>query len=127
MLKQARLFLTPVALVLIVWLSPQHVHGRSEQAHSPATANLPLVQQATLTYQGSFRLPDGEIAGTSFGYGGTAIAFNPARGSLYIVGHDWHQRVAEIAVPEIRTDALPSALATATPASDVANSAVSPE
>jgi hypothetical protein len=114
MLKQARLFFTPVPLVLIALLSSQRVHGRFEQLPSPAITNLPLVQQATLTYQGSFRLPDGEIAGTSFGYGGTAIAFNPAQGSLFIVGHDWHQRIAEIAVPDIRTGALPTALATAT-------------
>jgi hypothetical protein len=61
-----------------------------------------LLQAGDLVYQGSFRLPHGPIAGSSFDFGGTAMAFNPARGSLLLVGHPWQQQVAEIAVPAIR-------------------------
>lgn len=42
------------------------------------------------------------VGGSFFAYGGTGLAFNPARGSLFMVGHDWHQMVAEVAVPAIR-------------------------
>jgi hypothetical protein len=52
-------------------------------------------------YKGAFRLPFGENGASSFSYGGTAIAFNPHRRSLFIVGHDHHQAIAEVAVPDI--------------------------
>ena len=39
---------------------------------------------------------------SSFAYGGTALAFNLARGSLFLVGHPYGQQVAEVSVPEIR-------------------------
>ena len=37
----------------------------------------------------------------TFNYGGTALAFNPARHSLFVVGHDQAQLVAEIAIPPV--------------------------
>jgi len=73
-----------------------------------------LLYQADLTYVGAFRLPSGASGGSSFDYGGTALAFNPERGSLFIVGHDWQQQVAEISVPEVRQAATIALLATAT-------------
>ena len=73
----------------------------------------PLVQATDLMYQGAFRLPHGPVGGSSFDYGGTALAFNPARGSLFMVGHDWHQQVAEVTVPAIRRATRVSDLATA--------------
>jgi hypothetical protein len=80
---------------------------------STALAGLPLVQPATLAYQGSFRLPLAEEGDSGFAYGGTAMAFNPAHGSLFLVGHDWRQYVAEISVPEIRQRSVVGELATA--------------
>jgi hypothetical protein len=74
----------------------------------------PLVQPLHLVLEGSFRLPTGTFRASDFGYSGTALAFNAARGSLFMVGHDWHQAVAEIAVPEIRKGTRLSDLATAT-------------
>jgi hypothetical protein len=50
-----------------------------------------------LNYLGSFSVP----SGSEFGYGGTALSFNPTRNSLFIVGHDQQQRVAEISIPGI--------------------------
>ena len=41
-----------------------------------------------------------------FEYGGTAIGFNPSNRSLFIVGHDWDQFVAEIEIPGVRAGAL---------------------
>jgi len=71
--------------------------------------NAPLVQQGNLIYEGAFRVPDGSFRGpnltpwqfdrATFEYGGTALAFNPANNSLFVVGHDQAQLVAEIAIP----------------------------
>jgi hypothetical protein len=62
----------------------------------------PLIHSEDLVYEGAFRVPQGPIAGSSFDYGGTAMTFNPAHGSLFVVGHPWQQQVAEIAIPVIR-------------------------
>src|SRR2546428_10252350 len=61
----------------------------------------PLIQQTALVYQGAFRLPPWTSDSASFGYGGTALAYNPAQNSLFIVGHDWYQKTAEVAIPPI--------------------------
>jgi len=74
--------------------------------------DLPLVQKASLRRLGAFRVPSGTFGGSSFGYNGP-IAYNPARGSLFMVGHDWQQFVAEIAIPEVRSTTTVGALAVA--------------
>lgn len=74
-------------------------------ATKPDGASAPLIRSADLTYQGAFRVPEGTFGGSSFAYGGTALTFNPEHESLFIVGHDWHQQVAEISIPPIRTAA----------------------
>lgn len=73
----------------------------------------PLVQKANLQYVGAFRLPAADVGGSNFGYSGTALTYNPARDSLFVVGHDWHQKVAEISIPEVRQSAGVGGLATA--------------
>ncbi len=76
---------------------------------------LPLLQAADLQYVGAFRVPRGKFGESSLDYGGTAIAFNPANNSLFIVGHDWHQAIGEISIPDqIVNDADRAKLATAT-------------
>jgi hypothetical protein len=50
-------------------------------------------------YIGAFRLPEGKIGESSFAWGGTALAFNPTNNSLFLVGHDHQQAVAEIQIP----------------------------
>jgi len=50
-------------------------------------------------YVGAFRVPDGKIGDSSFEWGGTALAFNPANNSLFLVGHDQQQAVAEVQIP----------------------------
>lgn len=84
---------------------------------APATASaqsaLPRVSPSDLAYLGAFRLPPGAGDTTSFNYGGTALAFNPARNSLFVTGHDWHQRSAEVSIPELRAASSLDQLATA--------------
>lgn len=57
----------------------------------------PLVRAANITYVGSFKLP--AQSGNGFTYGGTAIAYNPANDSLYVVGHQYDQETAEVKIP----------------------------
>lgn len=79
-----------------------------------ALASLPLLQKNDLVYQGAFAVPTAATDETGFGYGGTAIAFNPNKQSLFMVGHDWHQRVAEISIPALKTATKASDLPVAT-------------
>lgn len=79
-----------------------------------AQSGAPLVHKSDLTYQGAFRVPAGSPETATFSWGGTALGFNPAKNSLFIVGHDWHQRTAEISIPEIRNSTDVNSLATAT-------------
>jgi len=74
----------------------------------------PLLQQGDLQYQGAFRVPQGTFGSSTLSYGGTAMAYNPARNSLYIVGHDWDQNVAEISIPQIVNSSSLNNLHTAT-------------
>jgi hypothetical protein len=78
-----------------------------------ATSGATLLGPQHVQYQGAFRVPEGTFGSSAFDYGGTALAFNEARSSLYIVGHDWHQHVAEISVPAVRNSRSLAALDTA--------------
>jgi hypothetical protein len=62
-----------------------------------------LVQAADLNYLGAFNVPQGDLGISTFEYGGTAIAYNPADRSLLMVGHDWDQAIAEIDIPGFGT------------------------
>lgn len=83
------------ALICYLLISPP---GDSSGA---APSNLPLVQPDSLEYIGAFRVPATSNNGTSFNYGGNAIGYNRKRNSLYVVGHDWEQMVAEISIPRV--------------------------
>jgi hypothetical protein len=99
----------------------REAQGGNGQSRAPAAISqkaagamsAPLVQGSDLVYQGAFKLPHESIGGSSFDYGGTAVAFNPVRNSLFIVGHDWGQQVAEVTIPAIRSGDSWSNLSTA--------------
>jgi hypothetical protein len=73
----------------------------------------PLLQQSQLVYQGAFQLPPNDGKGGSFRYGGKGLAFNRARGTLFVGGEELYMKVGELTVPEVRNGASVSALATA--------------
>src|SRR5947208_1811402 len=62
----------------------------------------PRLTASSLVYQGAFRLPAPVDGTRTFEYGGTALAYNPARHSLFAVGHDWYQLTAEVTIPGLR-------------------------
>src|SRR5262245_49633434 len=105
-----------LGLVLIAFMIGFHFHGRMTTSSNQAYAqtSLPRVQLSDLVYQGAFRVPQGSTDQTSFSYGGTALAYNPANNSLFMVGHEWHQRSAEISIPTIINSTNISSLTTAT-------------
>jgi hypothetical protein len=72
-----------------------------------------LLYQDDLSYLGAFRVPHGDIGASTFAYGGTAPAYNPTNHSLFLVGHDHDQAVAEISIPQIVNSANINDLATA--------------
>ena len=89
------------------------VIGSSSRAS--AAGSSPLIQQGDLNYLGVFRVPQGTFGDHStFSYGGTALAYNPVRNSLYAVGHAWYQESAEISIPQIINSNNINNLATAT-------------
>ena len=66
---------------------------------STGASTEPLLYQSNLQYVGAFRVPDGTIGASSFSFGGSAIAFNPANNSLFAVGDAYDQDIAEITIP----------------------------
>src|SRR5438105_847840 len=94
----------------------------SVQAREPAKS---LLQPHDLRYLGAFRVPAKPPAGqswrSSFSYGGTALTYNPQRHSLFLVGHDHQQFVAEIAIPDpVRTGPAGSPIGSRTSAGPAA-------
>jgi len=88
--------------------------GASGARVAVAQTNEPLVQRENLVYLGAFRVPQGLRQPGTFSYGGTALALNPAHHSLYVVGHAWYQRTAEISIPAIVHSQVIGQLQTAT-------------
>ena len=79
--------------------------------------NEPLLYQSNLQYIGAFRVPpDGSLPlSEEYDYGGTALAYNPANNSLFMVGHPQYQEVGEFSIPSsIINDPNPMDLAQAT-------------
>jgi hypothetical protein len=63
-----------------------------------------------LRYRGAFSLPRPASDEKTFAYGGTALAADPSRDSLFVVGHDWYQLTAEVTTPPAARAAKPSDL-----------------
>jgi len=81
-----------------------------------AQSTEPLLQLANLVYQGAFRLPQPNCGSNyaCFSYGGTAVAYDAADNSLYIVGHPYGQLSAEVSIPALVNSSTLTALNTAT-------------
>lgn len=77
----------------------------------------PLLQKGNLVYTGAFALPNIQCQSPSyacFAYGGTALGYNSANNSLYVVGHTYGQLTAEVSIPALVNSSNLSALNTAT-------------
>lgn len=63
-----------------------------------------LIQFSDMHYLGSFRIPDGMIGDSQIAFGGTALAYNAANNSLFMVGHVYDQAIAEFKIPDLIVD-----------------------
>lgn len=66
-------------------------------AQTPDVSSLPRLQFADLGYIGGFRLPQAAQNGDDFSFAGRAMAFNPARNSLFISSRIGN--IAEVSIP----------------------------
>ena len=64
-------------------------------AHAQSTQ--PLIRKENMVYRGSFKMP--AVSGNGFTWGGSAISYNPANNSLFVVGHVYDQAMAEVSIP----------------------------
>lgn len=67
-----------------------------------------LVQSGNITYQGSFRLPQGTFGTSSFAYGGYRASYSKDRGTLIIAGHNDEGSLAEVSIPVLKSGAISS-------------------
>jgi len=82
------------ACAAAIILSVDGLHT-SAQFNDPSA--LPLLTKDGLRYRGGFRMPGEAMMGANFDYGGSPIAFNPAKNSLFVGNVDG--KVAEISIP----------------------------
>jgi hypothetical protein len=61
----------------------------------------PLFQIADMQYQGAFRLPADEFGNSSLNHSEGPIEYNRINHSLFIVGHDHQQSIAEFSIPTL--------------------------
>ena len=83
---------------------PQVQSTNSDQAPTLAAAqldpySLPLASIEDFEFIGGFRIPAKQYAGTSFNYAKGVI--EQSGNSLFIVGHEHHDMIAEFAIPEL--------------------------
>lgn len=86
-----------IVLYALLW-----IYGMLACFCPPATAADKLLTLNDFEYLGAFRVPQGDYGSplySGFNYGGTGLTYNSTNNSLFVVGHDWHQLVAEISIP----------------------------
>lgn len=97
--------LTALAVALGTGCQATAVHAQSSEG--------PLLHKEDLVYLGAFRVPRGGPDTSTLDYGGRALAYNAENNSLFLLGHDHHQKSAEISIPAVVDSDKLSDLATA--------------
>ena len=91
--------LGPVTLTIAIAVGLQWSDANLS-AQSPDPLTLPRLEFSAFTYLGGFRLPNTPQGG-DFSYGGSHMAYNPARNSLFV--NSLHSKVAEVTIPPVNT------------------------
>lgn len=115
--KRQRRFETLENRVVLSGVPPLAHHGllAGPSDLQPASSEPALLHESDFNYLGGFKVPTGTFGGSSFGWGGKGLAFNandpldPNDDTLFIVGHDHQQMVAEISIPSPGIGSLPTA------------------
>ncbi len=73
--------------------------------NSSLVAQLPtsLFQKDNLEYSGAFRIPAGTVGVSSMNFSEGPFVYNPLNHSIFIVGHDHQQAIAEYSIPALDT------------------------
>lgn len=69
------------------------------KAESPTS--LPRLTLAMMRFEGAFRLPAEDFGVSSMNYSEGPLVYHPGRNSIFIVGHNHQQAIAEFAVPAL--------------------------
>lgn len=85
--------------LLIMLAAVLHLAARLCAQTPPAA--LPRLTVAMMQYEGAFRLPADDFGASSLNYSEGPLVYNPARNSIFIVGHSQQQAIAEFAVPAL--------------------------
>lgn len=85
-------------LLVAVLLVSGSCHGA---AIVPEQSQAALLNNLSLVYIGSFRVPRKDSNGNTFSYGGHAIGFNGKNNTLFMTGHVREQLTAEIGIPDV--------------------------
>lgn len=93
--------------------------GSGWDSRAYASPVLPLLYKSDLVYKGAFRVPKGNLGGTSLkgnslSGGGSGLTFNPANNSLILSGIPSEKMIVEISIPTIVNSTNISELKTAT-------------
>ena len=64
-------------------------------------SNSGLLSVNDLSFKGAFRIPAANDSVSSMEWSEGPMGYNPDRHSVYLVGHAWHQAIAEFSVPEL--------------------------
>lgn len=75
---------------------------------------LPLFSIEKLEYKGAFRIPSDTYGESSANWASGVITYNPRNHSLFLVGHNHHQAIAEFKIPQIINSKKIEELKTAT-------------
>jgi len=86
-----------VGLVALGLVAVASASTPAARAVDPTT--LPRLGPSDLSYVGAFLLPQAKGDRRTFAYGGTALAYDPGANGLFVAGHDWYQRSAEVSIP----------------------------
>ncbi|RQW86062.1 MAG: hypothetical protein EHM79_10365 [Geobacter sp.] len=95
-----------IKICVVLFVVIYYVFGSSVAAHSQPKKyphdSGKLLLSTDFVYLGAFRVPTEDMGGPKYqglAYGGAVIAYNKTNKSLFIVGHDHNQQVAEISIP----------------------------
>lgn len=64
-------------------------------------ASLPRLTPAMMRFEGAFRLPAEDFGVSSMNYSEGPLVYHPGRNSIFIVGHNHQQAIAEFTVPAL--------------------------
>jgi hypothetical protein len=76
--------------------------GNAGVGGSVSPDKLPLLSATDLEYQGALRLPAADFGASSLNFSEGPLVYNPKNDSIFIVGHDHQQAVAEFKLPALK-------------------------